>query len=208
MKGWRPITLLNTIYKIYAKLLALRLQPFLLEIVHESQTGFMQERSIFDNIFLFWELTGMAMKTKEDLAVLLLDFEKAYDRVDWDFMEGSLLRLGFPAQWIRVVASLYREAFSSDLIGGGQIRKFSISRSVRQGCPLAPFLFFIVMETFSMYLNSSQVSRKGLPLPSMQQQLLDSEFSDDTAIYVQGNDDNLRRLQLAVGNSVWPLEQR
>ena len=56
----------------------------------------MQERSIFDNVFLFWELTGMAMKNKEDLAVLLLDFEKAYDRVDWDFMEGSFLRLGFP----------------------------------------------------------------------------------------------------------------
>ena len=98
VKGWRPITLLNTIYKIYAKLLALRLQPFLPEIVHDSQTGFMQERSIFDNVFLFWELTGMAMKNKEDLAVLLLDFEKAYDRVDWDFMEGSFLRLGFPAQ--------------------------------------------------------------------------------------------------------------
>ena len=74
MKGWRPITLLNTIYKIYAKLLALRLQPFLPEIVHDSQTRFMQERSIFDNVFVFGELTGMAMKNKEDLAVLLLDF--------------------------------------------------------------------------------------------------------------------------------------
>ena len=49
-----------------------------------------------------------------------------------------------------------------------------------------------------MYLNSSQVSLKGLPLPSMQQQLLDSEFVDDTTIYVQGNDDNLRKLQVAV----------
>ena len=116
------------------------------------------------------------MKNKEDLVVLLLDFEKAYDRVDWDFMEGSFLRLGFPAQWINVVASLYREAFSSVLVAGGQTRKFSISRSVRQGCPLAPFLFLLVMETFSMYLNSSQVSLKGLPFPATQQQMLEQNL--------------------------------
>ena len=178
--------------------MALRLQPFFPDIVHESQIGFMQEHNIFDNVFLFWELTGIATKTKEDLAVLSLDFEKAHDRVDWDFMEASFLRLGFPIQWIRAVVSLYREAFNSVLVVGGQTRKFVISRSVRQGCPLAPFLFLLVMETFSMYLNSSQVSLKGLPLPTMQQQLLDSEFADDTAIYVQGNDDNLRKLQVGV----------
>ena len=86
VKGWRPITLLNTIYKNYAKLL---------DIVLESHTGFMQERSIFYNVFLFWELTGIATKIKEDIAELLLDFEKAYDKVDWAFMEGSFLRLGF-----------------------------------------------------------------------------------------------------------------
>ena len=79
---------MNTIYKIYAKLLALRLQPFLPDIVHESQTGFTQERSIFYNVFLFWELTWIATKNKEGLEVLLLDFEKAYDKVYWDFMEG------------------------------------------------------------------------------------------------------------------------
>ena len=54
---------------------------------------------------------------------------------------------------INVVASLYREAFSSVLVAGGQTRKFSISHSVRQGWPLAPFLVLLVMETFSMYLN-------------------------------------------------------
>ena len=100
-------------------------------------------------------------------------------------MAGSFFRLDFLVQWIRVVASLYREAFSSVLVAGGQTRKFSILHSIRQGCPLAPFLFLLVVETFSMYLKSSQVSLKGPPLPSMQQQFLDSEFADDTAIYVE-----------------------
>ena len=52
----------------------------------------------FYNVFLFWELTGIAMKNKKDIAVLLLDFEKAYNRVNWDFMEGWFLKLGFPVQ--------------------------------------------------------------------------------------------------------------
>ena len=93
---------------------------------------------------------------------------------------------------------LYCEAFSSILVVYGQTRKFSISRSVRQGCPLAPFLFFIVMETFSMYLNSSQVSRNGTTLPAMQQQLLDSKFADGTEIYIQGNCHDLSKLQVVV----------
>ena len=50
--------------------------------------------------FLFWELIGIATKNKEDLVVLLLDFEKAYDRINWDFMKGSFFRLGFSVQWI------------------------------------------------------------------------------------------------------------
>ena len=53
IKKWWPITILNTIYKIYAKILALRMQPLLNNIIHKLQTGFMQERSIFYNIFMF-----------------------------------------------------------------------------------------------------------------------------------------------------------
>ena len=66
-------------------------------------------------------------------------------------MEGLFFRLSFLVQWIRVVALFYREAFSSVLAGGGQTRKFSISHFVHQGCPLVPFLFLLVVETFSMY---------------------------------------------------------
>ena len=107
LQHWRPITLLNVIYKILAKTLARRLQPYLPKLIHDSQTGFIQERSIFDNIILFWEMVTIAEVQKQDLAVLLLDFEKAYDRVDWDFMEGTLVRMGFPNTWIRGVSALY-----------------------------------------------------------------------------------------------------
>ena len=75
------------------------------------------------------------------MAVLLLDFKKAYDRVDWGFLEETMLCMGFPTTWIREVAAMYKITHSHVLLAGDGGNCFSISRSVRQGCPLAPTLF-------------------------------------------------------------------
>lgn len=68
--------------------------------------------------------------TSHPLALLLLDSEKAYDRVDWGFLEGTLRRMGFPVSWIRGVAALYRCSSSAITIGGDVGRHFVLSRSV------------------------------------------------------------------------------
>ena len=155
IRKWR--TLLNVVYKILAKTIARRLQLFLPQLIHDSQTGFVQERSIFDNIFLFWEMVATTEQQQQNLAILFLDFEKAYDRVDWDFMEGTLLHMGFSMQWITVVTALYRTAHDYLLFAGDVGGRFSLSRSVRQGCPLAPFLFILVSEAFSDFVRSRNV---------------------------------------------------
>ena len=104
----------------------------------------------------------MAKLRREDLAVLLLDLEKAYDRVDWGFLEGSLSRFGFEDQWIRGVAALYRSASSQVLLAGGGGPSFDLSRSVRQGCPLALFLFLFFAEVMCIYLAAEDVGLRGL----------------------------------------------
>ena len=113
------------------------------------------------------------MAKKEDLVISLLDFEKAYDRVHWDFLEEAMRRLGFPEAWIIAVSALYRLAYSSILVAGGRGRRFPMSRSVRQGCPLAPFLFLIVTEVFSTYLNSAGGWIQGLVAPISNKIILD-----------------------------------
>ncbi|MCO5601646.1 hypothetical protein L7F22_055769 [Adiantum nelumboides] len=85
---------------------------------------------------------------------IMLDFEKAYDRVDWGFLEGTLDRMGFPEAWIRGVSALYRSASSAVTIGGHVGRTFQLSRSVRQGCPLAPYLFLFVAETMPDFIRA------------------------------------------------------
>ena len=135
-------------------------------------------------------MVAFADVQKQDLALLFLDFEKAYDRVDWDFMEDILLKMGFPNIWVRGVPGLYRNAHSSLLFAGDVGGRFSISRSVRQGCPLAPFLFLLVSEAFSVHLNSQRVNIKGLALPFANVGV-DNEFSDDTTLYVHASQFNL-----------------
>ena len=95
----------------------------------------------------------MATKTNQSLAIFSLDFEKAYDRVDWGFLEGTLSRFGFDDEWIRGVSALYSCASSNVLLPGGKGASFKLSRSVRQGCPLAPFLFLFSTEDRSIYLT-------------------------------------------------------
>ena len=79
-----------------AKAPGLRLQPMLGRLIHDTQTGFVKEHSILDNIFTFWEVVSLACLRGELLVVLLLDLEKVYDRVDWGFLEATMLRMGFP----------------------------------------------------------------------------------------------------------------
>ena len=70
-----------------------------------------------------------ARQSHQPIAIMLLDFEKAYDRVDWDFLEGSMLRMGFPQRWITGV-SLYRSGSAAVTIGGHVGRRFALSRGL------------------------------------------------------------------------------
>ena len=71
---------------------SLRLQPMLGSLIHATQTGFVKEHSILDNIFTFWEAILLSRLQETPLAILLLDFKKAYDRVDWSFLEDDMTR--------------------------------------------------------------------------------------------------------------------
>ena len=165
LRQWRPITLLSTVYKVLARMISARLTPLLPDLIHGSQTGFIQDRCILDNIFTFYEAVEWAKATSQPLAILLLDFEKAYDRVDWEFLKGTMLRMGFPPIWISGVAGLYKSASSAVTIGGFVGDPFHLSRSVRQGCPLTPYLFLFFAEALSSFLRSQAPQLRGLQLP-------------------------------------------
>jgi len=116
--NWRPIILLGSTYKILAKTLAGRIQSALTHIIRPNQTGFVEGRSILDNVFMAQEALGWAEEKDQDLVLLLLDFEKTFDRIKWGFFFSALAKLGFSNTWVRWVASLYQAASSTIKING------------------------------------------------------------------------------------------
>ncbi|GAA0141934.1 hypothetical protein LIER_42691 [Lithospermum erythrorhizon] len=135
---FRPITLCTTTTKLVAKLLAERLKLVLGTIVSKSQSAFVPNRLITDNILLVYEVhhfIKLKKMGKKGFMSIKLDMQKAYDRIEWSFFRLMMTQLHFPDKWISLIM-LYIESVSySLLINGDQVGYFKPGRGFRQGIP-------------------------------------------------------------------------
>jgi hypothetical protein len=129
--NYRPITLLNTTYKFFAKTLQLRLQPVLIELISPDQSAFLPMRYILDNIVLTQETINWAKVSKQPLLLLKLDFAKAFDRVSWSFLFHAMEALGFDQTFVKLTKLLFTGATASVCVNGAPTKPFSVSRGVR-----------------------------------------------------------------------------
>ena len=190
IKNFRPISLLNTMYKVVAKTYANRMKPLLHHWILPSQTGFVPNRCILDNIFLAFEAIEWTMESNQEISMLLLDFEKAYDRVSWSFLKQTMERMGFDKTWIQRVMSLNWNASATIIVNGIQSQPFKLQRSVRQGCLLAPYLFLLTVDVLGQMLQHPDCHVKGLRLPD-NSTITNQMFADDTLLLLEGNPDNM-----------------
>lgn len=146
LDNWRPITLLNLDYKIISLVFAKRLKTGLSEIINETQTGFMPKRLISCNIRLILDLIDYAHHINSDAIILFLDFYKAFDTIEHKFLFLTLELFGFGEHFIKFVKMIYKDINSSVLLQFDTSNRFPISRGVRQGCGISPFLFVLVVE--------------------------------------------------------------
>lgn len=192
IQNFRPISLLNTSYKIVAKVYANRMKPLLHHWILPSQTGFVPNRCILDNIFLAFEAIEWTLENNQNLSMLLLDFEKAYDRVNWTFLRQTMTRMGFHPTWINQVMSLNENTAASVVVNGEQSKTFPLQRSVRQGCPLAPYLFLLTVDVLGQMLQHPDYRVQGLRLPD-NSSITNQMFVDDTMLFLDGTRDNMDR---------------
>jgi hypothetical protein len=194
LNNWRPITLLGSIYKVLAKTLAGRIQSALTHIIRPNQTGLVEGRSILDNVFMAQEALGWVEESEQDLVLLLLDFEKAFNRIEWGFLFTALAKLGFNGTWVNWVRSLYQAASSAIKVNGATRPNFQLTRSIKQGCPLVPYLFILATDVLGYMMVDPKHGVEGLSLPKGGL-IRDQTFADDTALYLQGSPTNMERVQ-------------
>ena len=146
LTNWRPITLLNVDYKIASKAIATQIKKVLPQLIHTDQTGFMKDRFIGQNIRLLCDILEQT-ELKDIPGILLqLDFRKAFDTIEWPMIQQVLSIFNFGASVKRWVETFYCNAESSVINIGFTTRQLKLSRGVRQGCPLSPYLFILSAE--------------------------------------------------------------
>eukprot|EP00253_Pinus_taeda_P013455 PITA_13455 len=182
---FRPIALCNVIYKIISKVIASRLKTILPGIISEEQSGYVEGRQILDNILLAQEMIHSLHSRKEVGMLMQLDLSKAYDKVNWKYLEVVLRAFGFCRTWIKWILALIKSPRYSILVNGAPSIPFTPTRGIRQGDPLSPFLFIILMEGLSGTIAKKKAEGKikglqpiiSLPATTHQQ------FVDDTMLH-------------------------
>jgi exonuclease III len=187
ISNYRPITLLNTDYKLLTKVLAIQMMDNIEKLIHSDQAGFIPRRSIFNHIHLAKAIITYAEVTNENGAIVALDQEKAYDRIQHDYLWRILEKFNIPSQFIRTVKSLYRGARTSVAINGMLSSPFEITRGIRQGDPLSCILFDLGIEPLACAIRKDE-NLKGIVIPGLKEPIKITLFADDTNLFLSQHD--------------------
>ncbi|MCO5602437.1 hypothetical protein L7F22_056569 [Adiantum nelumboides] len=198
LKHWRPISLMGCMYKVFSRVLANRLHKFLPNLKRPAQYGFIKGRNILHNILNVQMGIDYAKKTKQEVVMVQLDLEKAFDHVSWSFLGELMHSMGFGPRMSRLIYTFSLGSQSRIMMNGGVTSPVSLTRSLRQGCPLSPLLF--ALATHPMLTLLTQLARDGeivgLTLPSGQQ-LVGQAFADDSFMFLNANNANIGRVMEA-----------
>ena len=175
-RNWRPITLLNVDYKLGSRAIV----GWLLKVIHllvaEDQTCGVPGRFIGENMALLRDVVTFASSSRAPVAILFLDQEKAFDRVDCGFMRSTLVAMGFGPSFVAWVDLFYRRVQSN--VNGYVSAFFNLSRGVRQGCPLSPLLYVLVSEVLVANIRcNTRIS--GLHIPGFPPLSPILQYADD-----------------------------
>ena len=150
LKNWRPISLLNVDVKIASKVIAERMKRLLPGLIHHNQTGYIPGRNIGENIRSILDIMSFTQAKNLPGLLLFIDFEKAFDSLEWHFLEKCLELFNFGPDLIRWVNTFYKNVKSCIINNGLCSHYFNVESGVRQGDPLSPYLFVICVEILAI----------------------------------------------------------
>ena len=184
-KNWRPIFLLNVVYKMASAVIANRLKSTLDKLIHENQKGFISGRFIGENMRLIYDVLFETKNRNLQGLILSTDFEKAFDTVSWKFIEKTLKYYNFGDLII-----IFQKGAESCIIQNGFISEFFyLKRGCRQGDPISPYIFILCAEILGKMIRNNNDIR-GIIIDNKEYKI--SQYADDTQLFLNGSENSLR----------------
>eukprot|EP00253_Pinus_taeda_P004333 PITA_04333 len=192
-EDFKPISLCNCIYKIIAKVIAIRLVPILSRNISMEQFGFLDGRQIHEAIGVAQDVIHSIKQKKMKGVVLKIDLSKAYDRINWLYLQLLLTHLGFNYSFISWIMGCISNVSFVVLINGAASPFFKSQRGLRQGCPLSPLLFLLVVEGLSRLIHKARRTDKikGIEV-AINLYISHLLFVDDILIFSNGSYNELK----------------
>ena len=182
LKNWRPISLLNIDYKIATKCIAKRLEKVLPSLINSDQTGYVKNRFIGENIRLISDVIELYEKKQLPGMLLFIDFEKAFDSLEWKYLFKVLELMNFGPMFQKWIHTFYSNITSCVINNGFASNFFLLQRGVRQGCPLSGLLFVLAIEVLGQAIRKNENIR-GLKINDTELKL--SMYADDITAFIK-----------------------
>jgi mannosylglycoprotein endo-beta-mannosidase len=184
-KDFRPISLVHSFAKLVTKLLANRLAPKLQQMVSPVQSAFIKGRFIQDNFMLVQQTARFLHQQKEPRILLKLDISKAFDSVSWSFLLELMQQLGFGQIWRDIISGLLCSSSTQVLMNGSPGDRIFHRRGLRQGDPLSPMLFILVMDVLGHMISKAASDGLLLPLSRRPLQHRIYIYADDVVLFLR-----------------------
>ena len=185
IKDYRPISLVHSFAKLVTKILANRLAGYLNQLVSPNQSAFIKGRFILDNFMLVQHTTKFLHQQKSARILLKLDITKAFDSVSWPFLLEVLNQLGFGQIWCDIISGLLGTSSTQVLLNGSPGEKIYHQRGLRQGDPLSPMLFILVMDVLCHIINKAAEQNMLQPLARRALRHRISLYADDVVLFLR-----------------------
>ena len=185
IENYRPMSLTNTDYRILTFVLAIRLQKVIKDIVSPDQVAYIKGRFIGTNIRLVLDLFDLYNSKNDRGLFMFVDFKKAFDSVEWEFLFKTLDKFNFGCDFQKWIKLLYVQPSAFVKNNGYLSEEFNIYCGVRQGCPVSALLFILCMEVLSCYLRQN-MNIRGLNIDGNEtKQVKIIQYADDATLFLR-----------------------